>query len=88
MHAGCREATTEYDYASIMHYKTQQMGFDGIKREVFTPLREVPAGVKIGQRVELSPGDVKGIRDFYQCGNRKISKHWCNRHLIWFSFSS
>jgi len=69
LHAGCREATTEYDYASIMHYKTQQTGFDGIKREVFTPLREVPAGVKIGQRVELSPGDVKGIRDFYQCAD-------------------
>ena len=81
LHAGCRAATTEYDYASIMHYPIKHTGWDGKKKEVMTPLREVPAGVKIGQRRELSPGDVKGIRDLYQCGkikavSTKIVLYW------------
>lgn len=48
-----------YDYASIMHYSARAFS----KGDLPTIL--APPGVEIGQRRELSPGDVAAVRELY-----------------------
>ena len=45
-----------YDFGSIMHYPRNAFSIDGT--DTITPIAAVPAGVTIGQRTGLSPGDI------------------------------
>ena len=58
---GCYDLGDKYDYGSIMHYPRGAFGEGKIT------IKPKQAGVTIGQRERLSPLDVKGINDFYEC---------------------
>lgn len=49
-----------YDFGSIMHY-----GAFDFSRNGQISIRTVPAGIPIGQRAGLSPGDLDGVRRMY-----------------------
>ncbi|KAG8309061.1 hypothetical protein J6590_095015 [Homalodisca vitripennis] len=51
-----------YDYSSIMHYSSH--AFSRNMQPTITPLK---AGVQIGQRFSLSPGDVAKLNIMYGC---------------------
>jgi len=58
-----------YDFASIMHYPTyneftSEYGFEN------GFFQTIPEGVPVGQRVDLSEGDMLKINDIYQCKRR------------------
>jgi uncharacterized protein (TIGR03437 family) len=50
-----------YDFNSIMHYGAFDFSRDGIS----PALETVPAGIPIGQRARLSPGDIQTVRVLY-----------------------
>lgn len=52
-----------YDYGSIMHYSAYAFAIDRSKMTIEPKQR----GVTIGQRVSLSPTDVKEIQLLYDC---------------------
>lgn len=54
-----------YDYGSIMHYPTVAFSIDG--QPTIRPRKPLPAGVTIGQRKALSPGDCAAIEKIYKC---------------------
>lgn len=60
-----------YDFASVMHYKTNAFGID---RKGWT-IKPVPAhsNAVIGQRNALSTLDVQRINKFYKCDEAKTS---------------
>jgi hypothetical protein len=51
-----------YDYASIMHYKTNVFSTNG--KPTMVPRR---SGVTIGETAELSLIDIAEVRQFYGC---------------------
>ncbi|CAG2117157.1 unnamed protein product [Medioppia subpectinata] len=55
----------EYDYASVMHYGTHAFakGFGA----TLSAVKDVPQGVKIGQRIAMSEKDIKKINNLYDC---------------------
>ncbi len=57
----------EYDFESIMHYS--QMAFSRNRGRTIVPRMElVPQGALIGQRHELSAGDIQRLRRLYRPG--------------------
>lgn len=60
-HEGCNDLKVGYDYDSIMHYKR---AISGSSADQIIPKQ---AGVEIGQRKRLSPKDVEGLMEFYEC---------------------
>ncbi|KAG5669404.1 hypothetical protein PVAND_017291 [Polypedilum vanderplanki] len=60
---------TKYDYLSIMHYGPFYFSKNG-------GMTIVPKNSKyldyIGQRSKMSPGDIKRLRNMYQCNDKKI----------------
>lgn len=54
----------KYDYGSIMHYPPVAFSIDGAA--TIKPRKKLPAGVVMGQRDGLSPGDVAAIEKIYQ----------------------
>jgi astacin len=50
-----------YDFNSIMHYGA----FDFSRDEMSATLETVPAGIPIGQRARLSPGDIQAVQILY-----------------------
>ncbi len=55
----------EYDFESIMHYS--QMAFSRNRGRTIVPRMElVPQGALIGQRHELSAGDIQRLRNLYR----------------------
>ena len=52
-----------YDYGSIMHYPPTAFSTNG--QDTIIPLQPLPAGVTMGQRTGLSPGDLAGVRMMY-----------------------
>jgi hypothetical protein len=55
----------QYDYGSIMHYSVDCFAIDKAY-PTLTVLKPVPAGVTVGQRDALSPGDVAAVAEIYQ----------------------
>ena len=55
----------EYDYSSIMHYKTDAFSWNG--KDTMEPVKELEEGVVIGQRDGASEKDVQQIRRMYGC---------------------
>ena len=55
----------EYDYSSIMHYKTNAFSWNG--EDTMEPIKELGEGVVIGQREGASEKDVEQIRRMYKC---------------------
>lgn len=53
------EPSGPYDFDSIMHYDSYGFSIGG------KVIETIPPGIPIGQRDELSPGDVDGIRRLY-----------------------
>lgn len=53
-----------YDYGSIMHYPTNAFGVTP-KSITIVPLKPLPAGVVMGQRAALSPGDIASVEALY-----------------------
>jgi hypothetical protein len=51
-----------YDYASIMHYRTNDFSMNG--KPTMTARR---SGVTFGAAKELSPIDIAEVRNFYGC---------------------
>jgi hypothetical protein len=49
-----------YDYGSIMHYPSTAFSSNGLPT-----IETIPAGIAIGQRTALSPGDIGGVRSMY-----------------------
>jgi astacin len=49
-----------YDYGSIMHYGAYAFSSNGLPT-----ITTIPAGIAIGQRDGLSPGDIAGVRLMY-----------------------
>lgn len=49
-----------YDYGSIMHYPATSFSKNGLPT-----IETVPAGISIGQRSSLSPGDIAAIKKLY-----------------------
>ena len=63
---GCKKIG-KYDGNSILHY-AKKFG-DELPTNIFTPIRNCSNGeCEYGQRLELSPGDVKDIEILYKCG--------------------
>lgn len=56
---------TSYDYSSVMHYSAGEFT-KGPKLLTIVPLNSKYMSV-IGQRKQLSPGDVKRINNMYNC---------------------
>lgn len=52
-----------YDYGSIMHYPATGFSINGLPT-----IETIPAGIPIGQRSALSPGDIGGVRLMYPTG--------------------
>lgn len=53
-----------YDIGSVMHYS--QTAFSSNGRETMTPLFN-PKGETMGQRIRLTPGDIRRINRMYNC---------------------
>jgi hypothetical protein len=53
-----------YDYGSIMHYGERSFAIDPVD-PVMKLLKPVPAGVVVGQRRGLSPGDIAAVEKMY-----------------------
>lgn len=49
-----------YDYGSIMHYPSHAFSINGLPT-----IETIPAGISIGQRSELSAGDIGGVQRMY-----------------------
>lgn len=56
--------STTYDFDSIMHYERNAFSRNG--RDTITTLN-TSFNSRIGQRNQLSPGDVTRIRNMYNC---------------------
>jgi hypothetical protein len=54
----------DYDYGSIMHYAVGSFAVDA-RDPVLKLLKTCPAGVEIGQRTALSPGDIATVAAMY-----------------------
>jgi len=65
-HSRANTLNTAYDYASIMHYNAYEFAVDRT-HPVMTPKQTVPAGVKMGQRLQYSVNDVRKIQRLYKC---------------------
>jgi hypothetical protein len=52
-----------YDYGSIMHYPPTAFSING--QPTIVALQPIPAGVVMGQRTGLSPGDIAGVGMLY-----------------------
>ena len=52
-----------YDYGSIMHYPANAFSTNG--QATIVALQPIPAGVTMGQRNGLSPGDIAGVLALY-----------------------
>ncbi len=59
----------KYDYGSVMHYGTHAFsrGFGS----TISAIKEVPEGVRIGQRITMSDSDVRKINKHYKCGQKQ-----------------
>ena len=55
----------EYDYSSLMHYKTDAFSWNG--KDTMEPVKELGEGEEIGQRDGASEKDVEQIRRMYGC---------------------
>lgn len=55
----------EYDYASIMHYKGSAFSINN--SPTITPRKELPKGVRMGQRDALSSIDIIKLNIMYKC---------------------
>ncbi|XP_047490770.1 astacin-like metalloendopeptidase [Penaeus chinensis] len=53
-----------YDLSSVMHYRNQT---SYTSKTAFTMLPRGPGGKNMGQRVDLSPGDVAWVNRMYGC---------------------
>ncbi|HEY0413142.1 MAG TPA: M12 family metallopeptidase [Allosphingosinicella sp.] len=53
-----------YDYGSIMHYPGTAFPIDPTLPNI-TPTHPLPAGIVMGQRVALSPGDLAAVATLY-----------------------
>jgi hypothetical protein len=53
-----------YDYGSIMHYGEKSFAVDP-RDPTLKLLKPVPAGVVVGQREGLSPGDIAAVAAMY-----------------------
>jgi len=58
------ENVGDYDYGSIMHYNERNFATDS-HDPTLKLLKPVPAGVKVGQRDGLSPGDIAAVEKMY-----------------------
>lgn len=54
-----------YDYASVMHYRSTSFSKNG--KPTLVALRSSPDASKMGQRKGFSPGDIKKINLMYKC---------------------
>jgi len=55
---------SNYDYGSIMHYPPDAFAVTA-NSVTITPLKPLPAGVVMGQREALSPGDIAAVEALY-----------------------
>ena len=56
-------STCQYDFGSIMHYPATAFSSNG--QPTIEPIRPLPAGVTMGQRVGLSDCDIRGVNALY-----------------------
>ncbi|KAM7360548.1 zinc metalloproteinase nas-8 [Cochliomyia hominivorax] len=54
-----------YDYASVMHYKSNSFSKNG--KSTLVALKATPEASQMGQRIGFSKGDIKKIRNMYLC---------------------
>jgi len=75
-----------YDYKSIMHYPTW-----GFSKNGQPTIETIPPGIPIGQRSELSAGDIAAIHSMYQLWhyNIQINRTYATHHSknVWASFA-
>ncbi len=55
---------TSYDYSSVLHYGKNDFSKNGLPT-----IEPIQSNVKIGQRYNLSNGDIEVIRRFYNCSS-------------------
>ena len=58
------EPLGDYDYGSIMHYGDRNFAIDS-RDPTFKPRHPLPAGIAVGQRDGLSPGDIAAVEAMY-----------------------
>lgn len=56
---------TSYDYDSVMHYNKHAFAQNRAKLTIETMEPEDQS--RIGQRIEMSPGDIQRINNMYEC---------------------
>nr|ACO15256.1 Zinc metalloproteinase nas-12 precursor [Caligus clemensi] len=66
-----------YDYDSIMHYST--LSFSKNKRKKMETIRPLQPGIKIGQRIMLSPIDCMKLNYQFNCFSRE--DRWSNEKI-------
>ena len=55
---------TSYDYSSILHYGKYDFSKNGLPT-----MEPIQSNIKIGQRYNLSRGDIELIRRFFNCSS-------------------
>jgi len=55
---------TSYDYSSVLHYGKNDFSKNGLPT-----IEPIQSNIKIGQRYNLSNGDIEVIRRFYTCSS-------------------
>lgn len=63
------EPVLDYDYGSVLHLASDAFAKDDAGGPTLEAKRALPAGIVMGQRNGLSPGDVAKIRFIYNCSN-------------------
>eukprot|EP00096_Caligus_rogercresseyi_P007284 TRINITY_DN25100_c0_g1_i1.p1 TRINITY_DN25100_c0_g1~~TRINITY_DN25100_c0_g1_i1.p1 ORF type:complete len:320 (+),score=-0.73 TRINITY_DN25100_c0_g1_i1:158-1117(+) len=72
-----RVAEFSYDYDSIMHYST--LSFSKDKRRKMATIRPLKPGIKIGQRIMLSPVDCMKLNHQFSCFSK--DDRWRNEKI-------
>ncbi len=55
---------TSYDYSSVLQYGKNDFSKNGLPT-----IEPIQSNIKIGQRYNLSSGDIQAIRRFYNCSS-------------------
>lgn len=63
---------TSYDYDSVMHYNKRAFARNRAKLTIETMDPEDQG--RIGQRIEMSPGDVERINNMYECKKKEAEQ--------------
>ncbi len=68
----------KYDYGSVMHYGTH--AFARSFGSTISAIKEVPEGVQIGQRINMSDSDVRKINKLYKCSQKQPEDQPLNKN--------